>query len=363
MPPEGSPPAPPWSDQRFLALTKHSSDIISLLDAEGRLVFNSPAAERISGFSPAELAGVNTFELIHPEDQPQVAEAFRTVLAAPGATATVQYRYRTKAGGWTWMEAVATNLLDDPEVGGVVANSRDITDRKRAEAALRESEERLRALTVRMQDALEEEQSRLARDLHDDLAQLLTGLKLDLSRLERRLVEAGAQGWIEDCLVAATDQVDQAHASVRRIAAGLRSPSLDALGLAEALASEARRFEARFGVRCEVRVAPLLTLPPESATAIYRITQESLTNVARHAGATRVQVALAIEGDEVVLRIEDDGRGPATWPVGSAGLGLLGMSERAARLGGTARLERATGGGAAVVTRLPLESGLARPPG
>jgi two-component system, NarL family, sensor histidine kinase UhpB len=352
MPPEATTPVPAWSDERFLALTRHCSDIISLLDAEGRLLYNSPAAERISGFSPAELAGRATFELIHPDDQAAVAEVFQRVLATPGGTVTVQYRYQTKAGGWTWMEAVASNQLDNPDVRGIVANSRDITDRKRAEAELRESQERLRALAVRMQDALEVEQARLAHDLHDDLAQILTGLKVDLTRLEKRLVEAGAPAWIEDWLVPATAQVDQAHASVRRIAAGLRSPSLDAFGLGPALASEARRFQERYGIRCEVQLGELPELEPGAATAIYRITQESLTNVARHAGASRVLIALGVEDGEVVARVEDDGRGPAGTP--GQGLGLLGMSERAARLGGSARLERGAAGGAVVITRLPL---------
>ena len=149
------PPAtPPWSEEKFRALTLHSGDIISLLDAQGRLLYNSPAAERISGFPPEALQGVDTFTLIHPEDQAAVGQVFQRLLAAPGLVVTVQYRYRTRAGGWTWMEAVASNHLDDPEVRGVVATSRDITARKRAEeerehllAELREALARVKTLT------------------------------------------------------------------------------------------------------------------------------------------------------------------------------------------------------------------------
>jgi PAS domain S-box-containing protein len=123
----------PWTEARFRALTRHAGDIVSLLDGDGRLLFNSAAAERISGFTVDELAGADTFEFIHPEDRPEVQRVFAHVLSTEGASGTVRYRYKHKSGGWTWMEAVAVNQLADPEVRGVVATSRDISERKRAE--------------------------------------------------------------------------------------------------------------------------------------------------------------------------------------------------------------------------------------
>jgi PAS domain S-box-containing protein len=158
----------------FRALTKHSRDIISLLDAEGRLVFNSAAAERISGFTLEELAGIDTFELIHPDDRDEVRRVFGTLLVTPGAVATVTYRYRNKAGGWTWMEALASNHVDDPAVRGVVAHSRDITERKLAEEALRAANERFRQFVA----SCEEGFGRLDNDgvfveCNDQLAEML----------------------------------------------------------------------------------------------------------------------------------------------------------------------------------------------
>ncbi len=122
-----------WTEEMFVALTTHSADVISLLDGQGRLLFNSPATLRISGFSPEELQGKDTFELIHLDDRTEVARVFAEVLARPGALGTVEYRYLTKDGRWLWMEAVASNQLDNPAVRGVVANSRDISERKRLE--------------------------------------------------------------------------------------------------------------------------------------------------------------------------------------------------------------------------------------
>lgn len=142
------------TEARFRALAHHSRDIVSLLDAQGRLLFNSSAAERISGFSVEELAGIDTFTFIHPDDRAAVQTGFNHVLTVASASMTVQYRYRHKSGGWTWMEATASNHLDDPEVRGVVATSRDISERKRAEeererllAALQEALAKVKTLT------------------------------------------------------------------------------------------------------------------------------------------------------------------------------------------------------------------------
>ena len=123
-----------WSEEKFRALTLHSVDIISLLDGQGRLLFNSPATVRINGFTPEELQNRETFELIHPDDRAEVGRVFAEVLATSGSVRRVEYRYLTKDGRWLWMEAVASNQLDNPAVRGVVANSRDVSERKAAEA-------------------------------------------------------------------------------------------------------------------------------------------------------------------------------------------------------------------------------------
>ncbi|NWJ40928.1 MAG: PAS domain S-box protein [Geothrix sp.] len=128
------------SHDRMQALLAYSWDILSLLDGEGRLIYNSPAAQRLHGFSPEEMDGRSTFEFFHQEDAPRVGEAFQACLAQPGQPVRVEYRYARKDGSWIWMEAVAVNLLDTPSVQAIVVNSRDISERVAAQQALRDSE-------------------------------------------------------------------------------------------------------------------------------------------------------------------------------------------------------------------------------
>jgi PAS domain S-box-containing protein len=356
--PGPTPPAERWSEALFQALTRHSGDIISMLDAQGRLLFNSAAAERISGFSLEELAGADTTQHVHAEDREAVGRAFAALLATPGAVVTVQYRYATKAGGWTWMEAVASNQLHDPEVRAIVASSRDISERKAAEEALHRSEERLRALAARLESIREEESARVARDLHDDLGQALTAQEMDLRWLEEHFEAEPAtplQGQVVDRLVAAREASRRMLASVQRIAAGAWPAALEKLGLAAALRQEVRRFgeRTRLPVTLRIEAEPPPGSPP--STALFRICQEALTNVARHAAATRVEVALRAEGDALVLEVVDDGCGlPARRDDGRPSLGILSMKERALTLGGEVRVEAGPAGGTVVTARLPL---------
>ena len=248
-------------------------------------------------------------------------------------------------------------VMVDGQAVATVSVAIDITDQFQTLQALSTSEARLRALALRLERLREEELASIARDLHDDLAQLLSGLGGELFRLEAWIQETGASGWVEDWAVNATTLLNQAHASVRHLALMLRPTTLDRIGIGPGLQEEARRFRSRTGIACEVQVGPLPGLQPEQVTALYRIAQEALTNVARHAGASQVHLGLAAEGPAVVLRVADDGRGPPEQGGEGDGLGLLGMRERATRLGGTARLERGPGGGAVLVASLPIGAG------
>ncbi|MDJ0658522.1 MAG: PAS domain S-box protein [Crocosphaera sp.] len=134
------------SEKKLQALLKYSSDIVSIFDRQGKLIYNSPAAQKIHGFSPEEMLQHNTFNFIHPDDRARVGKKFSQLLNNPQKTVTVQYRYQKKGDDYVWMEAVASNQLHDPNIQGIVANSRDISERKETEEILRESEEKFRQL-------------------------------------------------------------------------------------------------------------------------------------------------------------------------------------------------------------------------
>jgi signal transduction histidine kinase len=225
-------------------------------------------------------------------------------------------------------------------------------------AELNRSQEAIHALAARLQAVREEEKARIARDLHDDLGQLLTGIKMHLRWVEAKLgavAEPPAAGALVDRVVEATALVDQTVSSVQRIAADLRPSALDRLGLGAALGHECRHFQERTGIACDCVLDDAVPeLSGEAATALYRVAQEALTNVARHAGASRVQVALRADGRAVRLRVEDDGRGIEDG-AGPEALGLLGMRERAAIFGGDVTFARGPERGTVVDLCVPLE--------
>ena len=213
----------------------------------------------------------------------------------------------------------------------------------------------LQLLAARLTDAREAEQARIGRDLHDELGQLVTALTLTqrgVERLAARLPAGAGAVELQARAAEARELAGQVLISIRRITADLRPPALQQLGLAAALEQEAEGLSARSGVRCEVEVEPGLCEPPERvALALFRIGQEALTNVARHAEATRVWLRLRAGEGEVVLQVEDDGQGFE--PAAHRALGILGMRERAAALGGEVTVRSEPGRGTTVAARLP----------
>ncbi len=234
---------------------------------------------------------------------------------------------------------------------------REIAERKEGEKSLRDSRERLRALAARLESLREEESIRIAREIHDELGQTLTRLKMDMLWMERKLGDlagAPAINALLDRVVGATELVDSVTGAVQQIAADLRPIILDHLGLGAALREEARCFQERTGIPCEVRVPEMeAILAKERARALFRIFQESLTNAARHAQATKIEAALELEDGWVSLRVRDNGRGITEAEMAKPeSLGLLGMKERTAFLGGTIAFERKPEGGTIVTVRI-----------
>ena len=225
--------------------------------------------------------------------------------------------------------------------------------------AVNASRETLRNLTSRIQTLREEERTRIAREIHDELGQMLTGIKMRMRMMENRIGDRDDRSLnpLIDEMVETTTMIDELINAVRRIASGLRPPVLDDLGLVAALEGEAEQFSRRTGIRCvlDIRRMPE-KLPHEVEIAAFRIFQECLTNVARHAQAGRVDASCGVEEGVLELRVKDDGVGLDPAAIRNPhSLGLAGMLERAADNGGEITFEALPQKGAGIVLRIPLD--------
>lgn len=232
------------------------------------------------------------------------------------------------------------------------AFNRMIDRREESDERMRSGERKLKALSDRLLTVQEEERSRIARELHDDLGQSLTALKMDVVGLLQATASPPALAPIRDRILRT---LDATVAAVQQISSELRPSVLDDLGLVAAIEAEARLFEERSGIECELSVSGDGELDPDCVTTIYRIVQEALTNVARHSNAARTELRLRHRDDEVLLEIRDDGRGVTAEEIRDPlSLGLIGIRERADLVGGTVQFEGIAGRGTIVSVRIPM---------
>ncbi len=348
------------------ALVDASPDLIWTVDAKDHrlLTYNRGLEQYFARHRGIALRlGMDLVELV-PE--PPLTARWRALYRrALDERGTHVPEYQTSVGGRVLDLHLRVLCCEDVPYA-ITAFGRDITLQVRAQAELRASERQQALLAARLQQVAEEEKSRLSRDLHDRLGQLLTGLTLDLVWIEERLEALAPSpdvGALVDRAVAASELAAQTIVEVQRIATELRPASLDRLGLGAALQHEARRFQERAGIACRVELGdPLATVGPDAATALYRIAQEALTNVVRHARAREVVIRLSTEPDGILLAVDDDGIGIDPAVAGAASsLGLAGMRERATMQGGALVLHRRAGGGTRVEARLPLATEGTRP--
>jgi two-component system sensor histidine kinase UhpB len=263
------------------------------------------------------------------------------------------------------MHAAAGN---SDALDAIVIVAIDITERKRAEQELKESQMRLRELAHHLNATIEADRTRIAREIHDQLGQALTGLKLDALSLHRALRDR-FEDMEPSLLDAIENMIQMINATIqmaRRVATELRPAALDDLGLGPALDTFGEQFQERSGIQCETSFPELIPLTRLQATALYRIAQEGLTNVARHSGAKKVWLRLRAEQNAAVLDISDNGRGISLEQISARqSLGLLRMQERARELGGTVMIDGKPGEGTLVQVRIPmaLEQALQGPTG
>ena len=350
------------SEARKGAILDSALDAIISIDDRGQIIEFNPAAEKMFGHKRADVLGRELAAVILPSAW---REKHRTGLAPYLATGNGELLGKrvemtaVRADGRQFpVELAITKVpLEGPPIfTGFV---RDITDRNRAEKQLRDSREQLRALAAYLQSVREEERTRIAREVHDELGQTLTSLKMDLAWLDKKMSGASATDDLQQAeakLKGLPEQVDAIIGTVRKIATELRPPILDDLGLEAAIEWQLQEFQSRTGTKCHFESRLRHTeLDQERATAVFRIFQETLTNIARHAEATEVNVVLREERDRLILEVQDNGRGVAgRESSGSKSLGLLGMRERATMLDGEVNIIGRQGRGTTVGVCIPL---------
>ncbi len=244
-----------------------------------------------------------------------------------------------------------------PAASIAIQNALAYQQRLATVAELKELATQLQALAANLESAREEERTRIAGELHDQLGQALTAMKYDLAWLTDRLAQK--DGTLAEKAKTVTAQMDTMIKTVRRICTELRPGMLDDLGLAASIEWQARDFEKRTGIICVVHIPPEeLTLTRAQSIAVFRIFQEALTNIARHAGAQLIEVRLEATPAALMLQVQDDGRGIQAHEIaGLHSLGLLGMRERAKRLGGAFDIQGRSGEGTIVTVSLPIQQG------
>lgn len=346
------------SDERLRYMVQSVRDAMLSIGASGKIALFNPAAERIFGLNARDVLGQD-FARVFLKNQPKLLvwpliNYVKTGLVSPPGSSILSIVSLGRAGVEFPVElSLSTSMFHgEPQVTVCL---RDLSERQQAEYELIESNRQLQELSAALETVREEERSRISRELHDELGQALTGLRMEVSWLGSRL--QALQPEMEKKVTSVKKLIDTTIASVRRISSELRPLVLDDLGFAAAANWYVDQYAARTGI------AVSLLLPdrdPENggavATTLFRVLQESLTNIAKHAEASNVYVRLAIVDNWWQLSIQDDGVGFDGEIRLRGGIGLAGMKERAQILGGNFSLTAACGQGTVVEVRLPVEN-------
>ena len=346
------------SQARLEAIVDSAMDAIITVDAAQKIVLFNGAAEQVFGCRREQAIGT-PLERFIPQ---RFRAAHRGHVEEFGRTGVTSRRmgdvttlWGLRADGEEFPLEASISQAGEPGNRFYTVILRDITLRKQREDELARRQQELRELSARVLEAREDEKTRIARELHDELGQLLTALKMDLAWLRER---CAADGETAQKMTQMSALLDQTVTSTRRISADLRPLMLDDLGLADAASWLVDDFGKRSGIRVQMKLdgnGALAAASKTVATAVYRALQESLTNIARHSGAKNAWVLLAADKGTVEVEVEDDGRGLAPEDLRKArSLGLRGMRERIAYLGGTFEVARAPRGGTRLRVKVPL---------
>jgi len=354
-------------------LIEDTSDAIFSIGKDGAIKSWNRSAELLFGWPASEVIGKQTNELMRPQISEEVRQPIRRQLEEVGYWKGEIVYLDHSGEKRTILQSVSNARGLDGKPDGYVIVGRDVTNWKKVEDQLRQfntlletqvkektaeitrSNNELRALASHLQDIREEERAAMAREVHDELGQQLTGLKMDLAHIGRRLSSADT-AWLMEKTQQTMALLDTTIRTVRKIATELRPSILDDLGLVAAIDWQGQEFMKRSGVTTHFRSGlAAVDLPPAVAIGLFRICQESLTNIGRHAAADHVSIVLNGDDEQLCLTISDDGRGIDLQKAGNGKtLGLLGMKERAQMMGGTLHIDSLPGKGLTLSVAIPL---------
>lgn len=478
------------SKEYFRTLIENAHDIITVLDEDGNVCYDTPSVYRILGYNQRELVGNNAFDFVHPNDVAEVKQAFRDTIDNSGKLVSVEFRFQHKNGNWIYLESLAKHVPDTPEGSSVIVNSRDVTSRhqrirklneqriklteaqkiakvgswewdikeetseivwsdevyrifglekkdfdmnydtytshihpddkdkveemikqsyknrepfslqhriirgdgecrhvscrgrtvsenegeslkmlgtiqditeqKERENQLQVYSEKLRELSERIERTREEERTRIAREIHDELGQMLTVLKIDMSLCNeavKRKISDELSDFVDREMQQMMNRVNTIIESVHSITTKLRPEVLDDLEITEAVEWQAKELAQRVGLSVELNSSLDITsdITDEQKTTLFRIFQEAMNNIVRHAEATKVNIDFKKRGGDLLLIIKDDGIGITQQEKDArSSFGIIGMRERARFLGGDIYIESQRGKGTQITVKIPL---------
>ena len=340
------------SEERFKALVQNSSDIVAVFDEEANFKYVSPSAEGILGYTPEELVGHNLFEFLHADDTTLLLKEFSEVRKSANSGDPTLHRLRTKSAVWVWLESKRMNRTGDLHIGGIIIYARDVTERIILEKRLAvERQSYQQALTAAVIRAQETERSQLGRELHDNVNQVLTTVKLYTEMIidgigdQNELVQKSRRH-LQNC-------IDE----IRSISKRLSAPTLGEISLEDSIKElvESINLTNRTEIVYDSQAISGLHIPPDLHLAVYRIIQEQLNNIIKYAEATLVTIRLVRKGPELHLHISDNGKGfdPS---VKRTGIGITNMRTRAENLSGRFEISSTEGKGCRLQVFFPLQA-------
>src|SRR5437764_4123078 len=336
------------------AMFDQSAVGIAVADRSARFIRSNRAFQEMIGYDAAELESLSHADITYAEDLLEHRELLAELARGTRSSFTFEKRYCRKDGRMIWAHVTVSALpAEDGTPQRFVGMVEDVTERKSAEAELDRHRAQLRGLAARLEAAREAERGRIAREIHDELGQALTALKIDVLWLKKRIPASSPE--LTRKLDGMTAIIDGTAQGIQRVAAELRPSVLDELGLRAAIEWEAREFATRTGIECRVELPEGQPAADASrATAVVRIFQEALTNVARHAAATHVLVRLGMTPNALDLTVADNGRGIREGALhDSRSLGLPGMRERAGNVHGNVTITGNPGAGTILTLTMP----------